>query len=130
MNKQILIVAASALMLTACKPAPTKLDPTKPQVSITNGKIGVDQETIEFAPDQKDVTVTWQLPKGNFTFPQDGIAFERSAAEEIVKCQPQKDNVEFTCLNRHTKPGRYKYTIKVLDAQKPLEPYDPFFVNR
>ena len=131
MNKQILIVAALALLLAGCKPGqPSKPDPTKPQVVVTDGKVTVDQETIEFAADQKDVTITWKLPKGSFTFPQDGIAFDRSAAEEIVKCQPGNGNVEFTCLNRHTKPGKYKYTIKVLDGQKPLEPYDPFVFNR
>jgi hypothetical protein len=128
MKRSLVIAAVSAALLVACTPRP---DPAKPQVTVVNGKIAVDQETIEFKADQTDVQITWKLPAGtNFRFPQDGIVFERSAIEEIVKCQTTKDGTEFSCLNRHTKPGKYKYTIKVQEGQKPLDPLDPFVFNR
>jgi len=130
MNKQILTIAALALTLTACRPGPSKVDPTKPQVSVVDGKVRVDQERIEFKSEGKDVLITWQLPSAsNFRFPQDGIVFDRKAQEEIDRCQPGKDGVQFTCVNRTKTPGEYKYTIKVQDGSKPLDPLDPFVVN-
>mgnify|MGYP000568364046 CR=1 FL=1 len=47
------------------------------------------------------------------TFPANGVVFERAAQGEIVECQRSKDNTEFTCLNRHSKPGIYRYGINV-----------------
>jgi hypothetical protein len=36
---------------------------------------------------------------------------------EIVDCKVGKDGLEFTCLNKHTRPGIFKYTIKLTDGK-------------
>jgi guanyl-specific ribonuclease Sa len=129
MNKQILTAAALALMLTACGKPTSRLDPTKPQVSVADGKINIDQEVIEFKPEEKNVTIAWQLPKGSpHRFPRDGIVFEKPDGE-IVECQARSEGTEFTCLNRHTKRGDYKYSIKVQEGNKPPIERDPTVRN-
>ena len=37
--------------------------------------------------------------------------------DEIVKCEVRNAGLEFACLNRHTVPGIYKYTIRLVDPQ-------------
>ena len=110
------------------------VDITRPQVSVVNGRIVVDQESLVFGEALSGIAVkiTWQLPKGsNFRFPQDGIVFDK-AGEEIV-CKSEGGQT-FACLNRHTKPGRYKYTIKLVPVEprpdfKAPEPLDPWVIN-
>jgi len=97
------------------------------------------------------VTITWHLPRGsNYTFDAQGIVIEGRLVsqtkvprdglvqqtyvldpkqDEIVRCSPSKEGSEFSCLNRNTKPGRYKYTIRVRDGTKALESLDPWIVN-
>ncbi len=130
MNKHILIVAALALVVAGCKPAPPKPDPTKPQVSVVDGRINIDQEVIEFKPEEKDVTIAWQLPKDSkHRFTRDGIVIEKGEGE-FVQCQTRSEGIEFTCLNRHTRPGEYKYSIKVQDGNQPPIVRDPTIRNR
>ena len=105
------------------------VDITRPQVSVVNGRIVVDQETLVFGEALRGVavTITWQLPKGsNLSFPENGIVFN-DAGEEIV-CNSKPGPV-FSCLNRHTKPGRYKYTIRAQEGDKALPPLDPYVAN-
>lgn len=139
MKLRLVVASLAALVLAGCglfgghrgdcsKCGP--VDITKPQVKVVNGKITVDQETLVFGEALRNVpvTITWTLPKdSNLRFPRDGITFEKSAAEEIV-CRAE-GGYTFSCLNRHTKPGRYKYDIKVLDGDKALEPLDPHVDN-
>lgn len=44
---------------------------------------------------------------------------------EIVDCRPADNGLEFSCLYRHTRPGVFNYTIRVLSNGKPLDPLDP-----
>lgn len=47
---------------------------------------------------------------------------------EIVECRVAAEGLEFKCLNRHTRPGIYKYTIKLTDG-KQLYIRDPEIAN-
>jgi hypothetical protein len=103
-----------------------KGDPKNPVVTVSNGNITVDQEVLRFTKEQVNVTVTWRLPAdGKLTFPDNGVVFERAAADEFVSCQRSKSLTEFSCVNKHTKPGLYKYGVNVNEDGKPLKPLDP-----
>lgn len=107
-------------------------DPKAPVVNVANGTITVDQDVIRFGKDQVNVRITWRLQgkgTGKLTFPVNGVVFERAAQGEIVECQRSRDNTEFSCLNRHSKPGVYRYGINVDEDGQPLKPLDPFLMN-
>ena len=132
MKTSIFVVAAAGIMLTACGshyPPGPKVDPLNPLVSIVDGKqIVVNQETIVFAKDVQNVRINWRLPADSkYTFPKDGIVVNE-AREEIVDCRPAEDARSFSCLNRHTRPGKYKYTIKV-QGTPVVKELDPIVVN-
>jgi len=106
-------------------------DPAAPKVVVVNGNISVDQDVLRFAIDQVNVTITWRLEGkgGRLTFPENGVVFERAADGEIVDCKRSQDNTVFSCLNRHTKPGVYRYGVNVNEDGKPLKPLDPHVMN-
>ena len=132
MKKSIFIVAAAGIMLTACASHHAygpKADPQNPLVSIVDGKqIVVNQDPLVYAKEVQNVRITWRLPADSkYTFPKDGIVVNE-AREEIVDCRPAEDGRSFSCLNRHTRPGKYKYNIKVQGT--PVVPVlDPVIVN-
>jgi hypothetical protein len=45
-----------------------------------------------------------------------------------VNCQVREGGYEFSCRNRHTRPGVFKYTIRVTDGSTTVEK-DPPMVN-
>lgn len=111
-----------------CEYSPGKGDPANPTVQVVDGEIAIDQEVLRFGKDQVNVTITWRLPKG-YTFPQNGIVFERRAADEITGCRRLENPAEFSCLNKHTRTGKYKYGVNVNEGDKPLKPLDPYVWN-
>ena len=132
MKKSIFVVAATGLILSACASHQThaiKVDPANPRVSIVDGKrIAVDQETITFAKGVQNFRINWQLPADSkYVFPKDGIVV-KDAREEIVDCRPEKDGRSFSCLNKNTRPGKYKYNIKV-EGTPAIPELDPVIVN-
>jgi hypothetical protein len=136
--KKIIFVGLIALGLAACEAIHDRdvdhrasLDSKKPQVNFRDGQyIVVDQEPLVFTPDEKNVIITWDLPKtGGYRFGENGIRFREDAAKEIVDCKPVADGLKFQCLNVHSHPGRYKYTITVEKDRKPLPPEDPSTSN-
>jgi hypothetical protein len=110
-----------------------------PQVEVRDGKIVVPNSLVYFKG-ETDVTIRWQLPSSSSQrFPENGITIDGIITDkviregnriigvvidpnqqEIVDCKRAKDGLEFTCLNRNTKPGIYKYTIRVQDGDKLL----------
>lgn len=106
-------------------------DPKAPRVIVSNGNISVDQDVLRFAKDQTNVTITWRLEGkgGRLTFPENGVVFERAADGEIVDCKRSQDNTVFSCVNRHSRPGVYRYGINVNEDGKPLKPLDPYVMN-
>lgn len=132
MKKLIFVVAAAGIMLTACAshhPYGPTADPLNPVVSVVDGKqIVVNQDPLVYAKEVQNVRISWRLPADSkYTFPKDGIVVNE-AREEIVDCRPAEDGRSFSCLNRHTRPGKYKYNIKVQGT--PVVPVlDPVIVN-
>ena len=132
MKKLIFVVAAAGIMLTACAshhPYGPTADPLNPVVSVVDGKqIVVNQDPLVYAREVQNVRISWRLPADSkYTFPKDGIVVNE-AREEIVDCRPAEDGRSFSCLNRHTRPGKYKYNIKVQGT--PVVPVlDPVIVN-
>ncbi len=143
MTKRLLLATAlAAALLGGCTihyhhhhappPPPSGSgDPKAPRVIVSNGTIAVDQDVLRFAKDQTNVTITWRLEGkgGKLTFPENGVVFERAADGEIVDCKRSQDNTVFTCLNRHSRPGVYRYGINVNEDGKPLKPLDPYVWN-
>ena len=142
MKKSALLPFAALLLSACCCLPPGTPTSTQPAVYAVNGKAVVAPDPLVFTPAQRNVTITWQLPAGaGYTFDAGtGIAFTTDATGEI-NCgdtttankrgetlggtpQPPKsglgrspDGLSFTCLNLHTKPGVYKYSINLSGPQ-------------
>lgn len=127
-------------------------------VDATARTIAINPPILVFTRDQKDFDIVWRLPKdGKFRFaPKDGVVIEgeyldavvrvpegitlRSAKpgdvlvvldrnqQEIVNCQVRESGYEFSCRNRHTRPGVFKYTIRLTDGNATIEK-DPTIAN-
>ncbi|HEX4943282.1 MAG TPA: hypothetical protein VFV55_02950 [Usitatibacteraceae bacterium] len=134
-RKNALIGLALIFGLTACAHERVthfgRPDPHNPRVHIAAGSfVVVDQEPIYVSLKEKNFLITWHLPAvSGYVFPDDGIVIAKPDGEFDCKVQPGGER--FSCTFRNSKPGRYKYTIKVLDREKGklLEPLDPFIVN-
>ena len=134
MKKILFVASASVLLLTACASQHQEMRVgiahwDRTGVEVVDGKhIVVDQEPIYFPKAQQNVRFRWQLAAGsNYSFPSDGVTF-KVATDEIVECHPEQGGRAFSCLNRHTKPGTYNYTIK-LQGTPAVPPLDPIIVN-
>ncbi len=117
---------------------PGQADPANPKVLVKNGKLSVNLEPLRFSKADGSVNITWHLPPGDvYAFATNGIVVEPAvagtkAARNVVdefQCGPGKTPTEYTCLNRNTGPGKYKYTVRVLEKGVMLEPLDPFIIN-
>lgn len=151
MNKKLLVAALIAVLLAGCAHRHPRGDgnvvnQTKPQISVdSSGQIVVPQALIFLG--RQEVTVTWQLPpNAKYRFADNGIVVEGRLKDEvlrgdkvsvvldprqneIVNCRRGKEGLEFTCLNRHTQSGIYKYTIMLVDESQKQLVLDPSVVN-
>jgi hypothetical protein len=149
MKLSLFAVVAGAVLLGACQHPrlyPKSVDPARPQVRVENGRIQLVPDVMVFRTDQRNVVVTWQLPAGaRLRFADNGIVIEGEVTEQLIKGQPPSvalnprqneivdckrsaDGLSFSCLNRHTRTGVYKYTIRVLQDGRIVE-RDPFVMN-
>ncbi len=132
MKKNLFIAAALVLGLAGCASLINDgkgPDPANPKVTVASGRyIVVDQEPIVVPKGAKDFRITWELPLASgLTFPDDGIVIANGGDE--FKCNREAGRTRFTCIDRNSRSNRYKYTIKVMDGEKPLPPFDPIIIN-
>lgn len=136
----------------------TPEDHRNPQVTVVDDRrIVVKPAILGYLPNERDFFIVWQLPKDSkyrFTTKdgvgkEDGIVIEGELTDqvlrgkdkgqtldsvalgrqdEIVRCVVRPGGLEFACFNKHTKPGIYKYTIRVTDGRTTLQ-RDPPIVN-
>ena len=93
----------------------------KPVVRVINGQPTVDPDPLRFRTDQRNVMIVWRLEDSpGFKFTGDGIRID--GEETASGLQPQNEIVEgrltangeqFVWLNKNTRPGKYKYTIRL-----------------
>ena len=148
------LLAAVVLVGCACPPRlpQSNEERTHPKVTVESGRLMVDPPTLYFLPNERG-EITWQLaPNSKFRFPPNGIVIEGRVAEppqktaspnapraaqsaaivvepqEEIVCPRQDGGLKFTCNNRHTRPGIYKYTIRVREGSNEIE-LDPFIMN-
>jgi hypothetical protein len=132
-------------------------DPTyekrlKPTVDVVNNNVTVDPPFLYFLPHERDVEVSWQLPPtGPYRFANnDGIVIEGELVDkierpkgndgapravldnkqlEVVNCKVGNEGLSFTCRNRHTRTGIFKYTIRLVGRDGSSVVVDPPIVN-
>lgn len=125
-------------------------DASSPLVSVEGGQVRVSPDPLVFKASDGAVTIRWRLPaNGPFTFDEKlGIQIEDVSPDKATKSympDPQRRSVpaaevfscqrtpgaphEFTCLNRNTGYGEYKYTINVRELDRALKPFDPKIIN-
>jgi hypothetical protein len=151
MNKKLLLLVLGTLVLGACstqpRTDPRALDQSTPQVGLVDGRIVVPLSLV-YSAGQPNGKITWQLALGSkATFAENGIVIEGRVTDELIRgnnrdaigldpkqteitnCSRSKDGLEFSCVNRHSQPGVYKYTIRLVDETRKSYVFDPFVVN-
>jgi hypothetical protein len=89
-------------------------------------RIAVDSDTID-VPRGNSPVLEWEVVTPGYAFADNGIAIN-DAGDEIT-CRPGEGTRQrFVCNNKHTKPGTYKYTIR-LTGWPAVLPLDPWIVN-
>jgi hypothetical protein len=86
----------------------------------------VDSETLE-VPRGNSPNITWQMMSPGYTFPSNGIVFANAGNE--FDCHVEANGRRFSCHDRHTKPGKYKYTVNISGSPS-VPPLDPWVDNQ
>jgi hypothetical protein len=151
MKRLALITASLATLLAGCAQygthMPPKPDPTRPKITFDGKMINVDQEVLAYKADGKPVSVIWSLPAdGKFRFVQGrGIVVEGRITDELIRgdrisavldtkqaeivdCAADETRLNYTCINKRSKVGVYKYTIRITDGNTVIE-RDPMMAN-
>lgn len=151
-KKQTLIVVLSTVFLGGCNiinsQSPGYGNSASPALSVVGGSIRLDQEVLVFqsAPG-KPIAITWKLgPDAGYKFAERGIVIEGRLTDEvlrgekpsvvldpkqdeIVDCKPlDNTGLAFTCTNKRSRPGLYKYSIRLTDGKSELV-RDPEIAN-
>lgn len=109
----------------------------KPVVTVKNGQIDVVPEPLKFTREQRNVNIIWRLDTPGFVFVADGIRIDgeqvagglRRDQNEIVECRVVANGRQFMCLNKNTRPGTYKYTIRLQGPDGRVIERDPTIFN-
>ena len=107
-------------------------------VTLVNGQIGVDRDPIHVERQMgRDVPIRWQIdPKADFSFDPTGIRVEGEQTTGRLRPQDQLPREcnggpkNVTCVNRNTKLGEFKYTVRLRDRNQTLIERDPIIINR
>lgn len=118
-----------------------------PQVLVDGKTVSVQPPILLFGPGDRKVDITWRLPEGPYYFAERGIEIEGEIIDQLVRtdggkavrlnpdqkeigdCRVLDGGKAYTCHNLRSRPGIYKYTVRVTDRKSPPIVVDPPVVN-
>jgi hypothetical protein len=89
-------------------------------------RASVDSETVQVSRGNSP-NITWQMISAGYTFPSNGIVFA-SGASQFSECHVEANGRRFTCKDRNTEAGKFKYTVNI-SGSPAVPPLDPWVVN-
>jgi hypothetical protein len=124
-------VAAAAVLLGANALA----QPVTARVTMEGTTITVQPDPIRISRAQGAVVIRWELPaNANYSFDPQGIVIDGEVVggqlrpqDQIARCGGGPKQV--TCANSNSRRGTFKYTVRLLDANRRLIEKDPEIVN-
>jgi hypothetical protein len=131
MHCLVAILAAAAVLFGSNALA----QPVTAQVTMEGTAIAVQPDPIQVRRTQGAVVVRWELPaNANYSFDPQGIVINGELVNgqlrpqgQIVRCGGGPRHV--TCTNSNSRRGIFKYTVRLLDANRRLVEKDPQIVN-
>lgn len=147
----LVLVAGTALVLGACSHKIEYVEKSlSPLVRIDGAAAKVEPQLLFFdtrAAGGKPVTITWRLDPGQgFRFAERGIEIEGEITDQIIRGQPpsvvlnprqdvignckvgDERRLTYTCVNTLSRPGTFKYTLRVTDGKREIV-HDPLIAN-
>src|SRR5215204_2468860 len=96
MKTSRVVALLGVLLLGSCahlRPVPSLEERSRPQVTVADGRIVIAPEILYFLPDERDVQVTWQLPRDSkYRFPtrpaspgEQGIVIEGRLTDRVLR---------------------------------------------
>lgn len=128
MKRYSFIVLALASWLGGCA------GPYHPEVFVNRDAVqAVSPDDLRFRPEAGLVVITWHVPGEGYRFADKGIVIEgeldRPGGElmsreqsEIGNCEPLASGRLFQCIYRNSRPGVFKYSVRVLKNGRALAP--------
>jgi len=133
MKKHCLVatLAAAAMLMGSNALA----QPVTAQVTMEGAAIAVQPDPIQVRRAQGAVVIRWELPaNANYSFDPQGIVIDGELIggqlrpqDQIARCGGGPRHV--TCTNSNSRRGTFKYTVRLLDANRRLVEKDPQIVN-
>jgi hypothetical protein len=127
----VAILAAVAILMGSNALA----QPVTARVTMEGTTIAVQPDPIQVRRAQGAVVIRWELPaNANYSFDPQGIVINGERVGGQLRPQDQIANCgggpkHVTCTNRNGRRGTFKYTVRLIDANRRLVEKDPEIVN-
>jgi hypothetical protein len=131
------MLAASLLAALTWTPGAFAQSPVV-NVTLVNGQIQVDPDPVNVERQMgRNVPIRWQIdPRADFSFDPTAIRVEGEQTSRGLRPQDQLPREcnggpkHVTCVNRNSRPGQFKYTVRLRDRNQALIERDPIIINR
>lgn len=139
--KKLLAGVVVMLLLGGCAAQQAGRAPERPLVDVAGDAVQrVAPDPLRFRQGKGAVVITWALSADGYSFPANGITIDGELdrpkgklkgrdQDQVVDCKPVANGRQFQCLYRNSRPGAFKYTVRVLRDGKALPPFDPEITN-
>lgn len=129
---------AASLLAALTWTAGAAAQPPAVNVRLVNGQIQVDPDPVHVERQMgRNVPIRWQIdPREDYSFDPTAIRVEGEQTSRGLRPQDQLPREcnggpkHVTCVNRNTKPGQFKYTVRLRDHNQALIERDPIIINR
>jgi hypothetical protein len=126
---------AIATFVASLLGSPALAQPVTARVTMEGTTIAVQPDPIRVTRAQGAVVIRWELPAdANYSFDPQGIVINGERVGSQLRPQDQIAHCgggpkHITCTNRNSRRGTFKYTVRLLDANRRLVEKDPDIVN-